>query len=96
MYQIQIGDQTWLVEFWYGSKYGKRPYFGRRAPFAAVTECTVELLDPRQLRRRHFRAKGLAVCSLADRYSRRVGRLISLRKTLDRCGPLRKISEEFM
>jgi hypothetical protein len=125
--ELTIDGKTYTIFFRYLSKFGKRPHFGRHAPFQAITICTVMQNGGK------FIAQDVAVCSEAvapkptpamhkvlllaqdvlggrpsleiaraeaelrpDQYSRRQGRLISLCKTIDRCGALRKIELEFM
>jgi hypothetical protein len=87
MAKLTVNEKTYRIEFRHISKLGKRSQL-HRGSVQAVTTCVVIADD--------FIAIDNALCVDGDTFSRRVGRLRSLLKLLDHCGPLRAIKTDFV
>ena len=91
MTTIRIGEDSYTIEFRHLTKLGKRPAL-RKAPVKAVTTCVIVVRSPHG----HLKLIAIdnAICSDADNFSRLRGRWLAFKKTLERCGALKKVAFE--
>ncbi len=103
MTTIEVGTTKFRVEFRHRNKFTKKPGLTRKAPFDAITTCTIIGLREQQLKMSGmavptdpiaFVAVGNSICVPGDRYSRREGRIRAFERAVADCGPMREIASD--